>query len=97
MKRVAEKDSIKRKEIFEWTKGQPDGDYLVEVKRYWLKTDAQQGYYWGVVLETLAKETWYCWVQLLQWIERNICMEWLKGCCISKHQETWQNLNIPNW
>lgn len=96
MKRVAEKDSIKRKEIYERTKEQPDGDYLVEVKRYWLKTDAQQGYYWGVVLETLAKETWYSWVQLFEVSGVPIAMDWkeylhgmIKGLL---HKQTSRNM-----
>ena len=63
MKRIAKKEDIKRKEIFERTQQQKDGEYSIEVKRYWKKTDAQSWYYWGVVLETIANETWFAGIQ----------------------------------
>jgi len=96
MKRVAEKDKFKRKEIVERLKEQKDGAYSLEIKRYWKKTEAQQGYYWGVVLETLAKETWYSWVQLFEVSGVPIAMDWkeylhgmIKGLL---HKQTSRNM-----
>ena len=63
MKRIAEKSKINRKQIVERLNDQKDGQYSIEIKRYWKKTDAQSWYYWGVVLETIANETWFSGVQ----------------------------------
>ena len=57
MKWISEKSKIDRKQIIQWLNDQKDGEYSVEIKKYKMKTDAQQGYYWGVVLETIANET----------------------------------------
>lgn len=76
MKRIAEKSKINRKQIVEWLNDQKDGEYSIEVKRYWKKTDAQSWYYRGVVLETIANETWFSGVQwfYLWWMP--IIMDW---------------------
>lgn len=76
MKRVAEKDKFKRKEIVERLKEQKDGAYSLEIKRYWKKTEAQQGYYWWVVLETIAQETWFAGVQWFYLWWTPIIMDW---------------------
>ena len=76
MKRIVEKSKINRKQIVERLNDQKDGQYSIEIKRYWKKTDAQSWYYRGVVLETIANETWFSGVQrfYLWWMP--IIMDW---------------------
>lgn len=76
MKRIGEKEKINRKQIVERLNDQKDGEYSIEIKRYWKKTDAQSWYYRGVVLETIANETWFAGVQwfYLGWMP--IIMDW---------------------
>jgi hypothetical protein len=58
MKRLVNKSGkVELKACIDWINAQKDGEYSVEIKKYKMKTDAQQGYYWGVVLETIANET----------------------------------------
>lgn len=63
MKWISEKSKIDRKQIIQRLNDQKDGEYSIEVKKYWRKTDAQSWYYRGVVLETIAQETWFAGVQ----------------------------------
>lgn len=76
MKWISEKSKIDRKQIIQWLNDQKDGEYSIEVKKYWRKTDAQSWYYRGVVLETIANETWYSGVQWFYIGDLPLIMDW---------------------
>lgn len=77
MKRLVNKSgTVELKTCIEWINAQKDGEYSVEIKKYKMKTDAQQWYYWGVVLETIANETWYSGVQWFYIGDLPLIMDW---------------------
>ena len=43
------------KKHIEWL---ADWIYSIEIKKYWTRSEAQNKYYWWVVLNIISKETW---------------------------------------
>lgn len=77
MKRLVNKSGkVGLKSCIDWINAQKDGEYSVEIKKYKMKTDAQQWYYWGVVLETIANETGYSGVQRFYIGDLPLIMDW---------------------
>lgn len=97
MKRVNKKKDFNRREILRRLEWQKDGVYSLEIKKYWSKTEAQQWYYWGVVIQTIALETWYNGVQWFNIWWTPLIMDWkeyihwiIKGLL---HKQTSKDMN----